>query len=155
MTSENKGALESFIGVATVCFIIGLWIRHKERVSRNWPQSAGKIIVSRTERQPTGRPGQAQFVPVIEYQFTYRGQTFTSSHWRAGNYSLGDADSATAVVSRYPFESPVVVFVNPKNPAKSVLERSTTPLSWIPIGFGIGFLLLSLIPILSSVVSRK
>ena len=150
MTSENKNALESFIGMATVCFVIGLWIRHNERFSRIWPQVAGKIIVSRTERQPTGRPGQAQFVPIIEYQFTYRGQTFTSSHWRAGNYSLGDADSASAVVSRYPVESPVVVFVNPKNPAKSVLESGTTLLSWIPIGFGLGFLFLSLIPILSN-----
>jgi hypothetical protein len=144
MTNENRAALESLVG-ATACFVIGSWIRQRERISRSWPQAAGKITISRIERHRTGRPGQEEVVPVIKYQFSHQGQILTSSHWRFGNYSLGDADSANTVVSRYPSGSTVVVFVNPKNPAKSVLERGTTPLSWIPIGFGIGFLLLSLL----------
>jgi hypothetical protein len=149
MTSENRYAFESFIDVGTVCFIIGLLIRQRERIAHNWPQATGKITISRTDRQPTGRPGSAQFVPIIEYQFSLGDKTFTSSHWRFGNYSLGDAGSANTVVSRYPCGSSVVVFVNPKNSAKSVLERGTTPLSWIPIGFEIVFFLMSLIPILT------
>jgi hypothetical protein len=103
MTGENRYAFESFIGVATACFIIGFWIRRRERIARNWPQAAGKITISRTERQPTGRYGQEQIIPVIEYQFSHGGQTFTSSRWRFGNFTVGNSDSANTVVSRYPF----------------------------------------------------
>jgi hypothetical protein len=148
MTNENKAALESLIGVATACFVIGFWTRHRERIALSWSQAAGKITSSRIERHRQVRGGEL-VVPVIEYQFSHQGQILTSSHWRFGNYSLGDADSANTVVSRYPFGSTVVVFVNPKNPAKSVLECGTTSLSWIPIGFGIGFLLLSVLPLVT------
>jgi hypothetical protein len=149
MTSANRIALEIFAGAAAVCFVSGFWIRRGETVARRWPRVSGKIIVSRAERRWTGQPGLYEVFPIIEYEFTYLGRTFTSSHWRFGNYSVGNSDETAAINSRYPVGSSVAVFVNENNPINSVLEHSATPLSWIPIGFGIAFALLSLIPLLT------
>ena len=96
----------------------------------------GTITISRFERIPTGKGGY-EYVPIIEYQFEYGGRVYMSSHWKTANYSFGTGQSCNAVLDRYPADATIKVFVNRRNPVKSVLEYGMTPLSWIPIGFGI------------------
>ena len=141
MTVQDKTFLESILAIAAACFAFGFWIRRKEGIAHQWPQSSGLITASRTVREPTGRGGE-QVTPFIEYSFDYQGQSFKSSHWRLGNYSVGNSASAEVITSRYPVGASVTVFVNPQQPLKSVLEHGPSSLFWVPFGFGIFFLAL-------------
>jgi len=121
-------------------FAAGFWIRYKEPAARAWPQAMGKIIKSETLRQSAGQ-GREEVQPIIEYEFSYQGKLFKSSHWRLGNFSIGNSISAGAVTSRYPVGLPVTVFVNSREPMKSVLETKPSLLCWVPFGFGFLILL--------------
>ncbi len=130
MTAEDKFNLEILLGIAAGLWTLGFLIRWIESIPRKWPQSSGVIVASSIIR------GKAA-IPIIEYQFDYLGKTYKSSHWRWGNFSTGYGISADAVMARYRVGSPVTVFVNAKDPTKSVLEAKPSSLCWAPFGFGI------------------
>jgi hypothetical protein len=113
--------------------------------TRSWPRTPGSIVTSKIDRQYAGT-GTYQNVPVIEYEFPYKKLVFRSSHWRVGNYASGIREEAETIISHYPAGSTVTVFVNAKEPAKSVLEHGTSPLSWMLIVFGIILIALALLP---------
>jgi hypothetical protein len=148
VTADAKISLEVASSLAAVCLALGFWIRRKEVSTRGWPQTSGTIVTSRNQRQYAGA-GREEVLPIIEYEFEYNGKLLKSSHWRIGNYSVGNSNSAQAVTSRYPVGTSVTVYVNPDNPTNSVLEHGATPLSWIPIGFGIAFIFLSMLALLA------
>ncbi len=87
------------------------------------------------------RTGRYQVRPVIEYEFNHNGQLIRSSHWRFGNYSVVRRAGAEAVTSRYPVGAVVTVYVNHRNPSKSVLEPVHSTLSWVPFALGILFVI--------------
>jgi hypothetical protein len=120
-------------------FTLGFWIRWRETAARKWPQSSGVIVTSKIEWKATGRGGQEAF-PVVEYEFNHEGRSFKSSHWCFGNFTIGDRMSAEAITSRYPVGASVIVFVNSRQPMKSVLEHNPSSLSWVAFGFGVFFL---------------
>jgi hypothetical protein len=108
----------------------GVWLRFKETAPRAWPQAKGVIVGSRVLHGKHSRPE-------VEYEFTYQGHRYKSSHWRFGNYSTGSREYADAVAFRYSVGDAVDVFVNIKEPANSVLEHRPTLLSWSLIISGI------------------
>jgi hypothetical protein len=146
ITPDDRLLLEIFMGVAALLFAFGFWIRRREQAARDWPQASGVIVTSRTERQCVGQAalGQSRYEvsPIIEYEFTHEGRLFRSSHWRLLNFSVGNSVSAEAVTSRYSAGSTVTVFVNPRNPMRSVLECQPSWLCWVPFGIGILFVAL-------------
>jgi hypothetical protein len=142
ITSDDRLVLEIFMGIAALSCAFGFWIRRREQAARDWPQASGVIVTSTTLRQYAGH-GTYEVSPVIEYEFTHDGRSFRSSHWRPLNFSVGNSISAQAVTSRYPVGQSVTVFVNPRNPMRSVLECQPSWLCWVPFGFGILFVALS------------
>ena len=147
MNADDKIGIETFLTIAVASFALGFWIRRKEQAARTWPQAPGRIVSCELMRQPGPKGGEV-VTPVIEYEFNHEGRSFKSSHWRFGNFSVGNSVSAQAVVSRYPVGSSVTVFVNPQQPMKSVLEHQPSWLSWVPFGFGIFFLALFILTIM-------
>jgi uncharacterized protein DUF3592 len=139
MTNEGKSILECLLALAAGSFALGFWIRRRESSARLWPQTIGVIVASETVRQYAGKGGD-EVSPVIEYEFSHEGRSFKTSHWRLGNFSVGNNVSARAIISRYQVGSSVTVFVNPRQPMKSVLEHQPSWLSWVPFGFGVLFL---------------
>ena len=137
ITSDAKLCLEIFMAIAGFSFAVGFWIRRREQAASSWQQTSGVIVTSTTLRQHAGRGDEV--TPVIEYEFTHDGRSFRSSHWRPLNFSVGNSASAQAVTSRYPVGSSVTVFVNPRDPMRSVLECRPSWLCWVPFGFGILF----------------
>ena len=127
------------MGIAALSFAFGFWIRRREQAARDWPQASGVIVASRTLRKYSGH-GTYEILPVIEYEFTHDGRSFSSSQWRPLNFSVGNSSSAQTVALRYPVGQSVTVFVNPRNPMKSVLECQPSWLCWVPFGFGIFFM---------------
>jgi len=142
MILEHITAPEVLTVAAGICFGIGFTVLRKERAPRRWPQVEGKIATSRVQRQSTGRAGECELLPIIEYEFAHGGRVFKTMHWRVGNFSIGGED-ANEITSRYSAGSSVVVYVNEADPMKSVLRYGTTALSWIPIGFGVFFALMT------------
>jgi hypothetical protein len=151
MTSSDRSNLEVFTAIAGFLFALGFWIRYQEQAVRHRPQASGVITASTILWESNGRRGKI-VSPVIEYEFTYNGNSYRSSHWNRFNFSLGDLFSAQAVTSRYPVGATVTVFVNPRNPMKSVLECRPSALCWVPFVFGILF---GLIFVLVLAVSLK
>jgi hypothetical protein len=139
VNAEDKLNIEALFVITASHFVLGFWIRRNERAVRAWPQSTGKIVTSKSFRQAVGQ-GREEVTPIIEYEFDYQGRLFKTSHWRFGNFSVGNSLSAEAVTSRYPVGSIVTVFVNPRQPEKSALEAGTSSLCWVPFGFGFFFL---------------
>ena len=142
MNADGKMSIEALVAITVSLFALGFWIRRKEGAVRAWPQSTGTIVKSELLRRSIGR-GREEVTPIIEYEFDYQGRSFKTSHWRFGNFSVGNSVNAGAILSSYPVGSPVTVFVNPRHPEKSVLESSISVLCWVPFGFGIFFLTLS------------
>jgi len=148
MNADDKMGLEILGSITATLFASGFWIRYKEVASRSWPKASGLIVTSTIKREP-GPKGGEQITPVIEYEFQYQGRSFRTSHWRLGNFTVGNSYSADPVVARYPVGASVTVFVNPRHPEKSVLETIPSALSWVPFGFGVFFLFLSVFVILA------
>ena len=141
LNADDKIGIEMLFTIAAASFALGFWIRRKEQAACSWPQASGRIVTCELMRQPGPKGGEV-VTPIIEYEFNHEGRSLKSSHWRLGNFSVGNSVSAQAIISRYPVGSPVIVFVNPRQPMKSVLEHQPSWLSWVPFGFGILFLAL-------------
>jgi len=145
VTTDGQLFCEANSTLAFVSLALGFWLRRKELAARQWPQVKGKIISSRIDLVPLSHGGQA-CLPKIEYEFTYNQALFQTSHWRAGNFSIGNQESAEALTSRFSPGQAVSVYVNPNHPMKSVLEYGSTPMSSIPILLGLGCIALALLP---------
>ena len=127
-------------GLALVA--LGFWLRRRESRIRSWPQVSGVIVTSIVRKYRGGR--SAEDIPIIEYEFAWNGSTFRSSHWRMGNFSSGFPGDADEVVARYPAGRTVPVFVNVRNPKRSMLERNIPDLSWALIAIGIAIAAIAL-----------
>ena len=93
ITGEDKSLLEAFLAIIGGCFAVGLWIRRKENAPQMWQKASGVIVTSKTVDRNLGN-GRHNVVPVIEYEFSHGGQSSRSSHWRFGNFSVGNTASA-------------------------------------------------------------
>jgi len=58
-------------------------------------------------------------IPVVEFEYSYDGQTLRSKRWRAGNYVHGQQLKALSVIRRYQVGAIINVFANPNNPEKA------------------------------------
>jgi hypothetical protein len=140
MSADDKGNIEFLSMIIAGLFLLAFWIWRWENVARKWPQVSGVVVTSRPSADPMAYRGRGSSVyPIIEYEFSYKGQSLRSSHWRFGNFSIGTGIDAATVLSRYRVGSPVTVFVNPRDPTKSVLEAKGS-LFWVPFAFGMLFL---------------
>jgi hypothetical protein len=124
----------------------GGWQLWRELAPYRWPQENGVILASRVVQQQTGEGG-LQFIPVIEYEFQHRGQSFRSSRRRPGNYVSGRRKKAESVCAEYPVGSAVRVRVYEHDPRQSVLEFGATPLSWLCLAVGGLFFIVGLLPL--------
>jgi hypothetical protein len=146
LNADDKMGIEVLLTITAVLFALGGLIRYMESLPRKWPQSSGVIVRSEIVRQTVTAPRVGALIeafPAIEYEFNYQGRSFKSSNWRFGNFSIGNSIDAGTILSRYPVGSTITVFVNTRQPMKSVLEANPTALCWAAFGFGFLFLALS------------
>ena len=152
MNSDGRIAIAVGYALAAAFFAVAYWIWRKETAARKWPRTSGVIRVSQYHKGPRYER------PVIEYEFAYQGRPFKSSHWRLGNYSTGAAglgrSDGEAVARRYPVGRPVTVLVNPRDPAKSVLEANGS-LFWLPSCAGMFIFGLSTIIIITLALQQR
>ena len=135
MSQYDPGmAIFDLLGVFSL--VMGIRQVYRDLAPRKWAIAEGKIIASTLEEHFVN-PGSNEIFPTIKYEYSYDGQTFTSSQWRVSNYSSGQSLAAKQALSRYPSGEVVKVFVNRKKPASAVLEYGLTPLGVILVGVGL------------------
>jgi hypothetical protein len=110
--------------------------------SAGWERVDGEIVSSRVmdEWDTTGD----RFVPHVEYTYRVDGETFTGGQIDLrGDVFYGNEDAAALQLVDYPAGTAVTVYVNPADPARSVLTREVIPAVWWFTGVGLALLTLS------------
>ena len=111
--------------------------------SMNWQQVSGEIIVSGIENA-SDTSGERYTGNVI-YSYEFDGLTYEGDQINLfGNIYVGNRDDAEQMIAPYPVGRSVNLYINPNNPAQSVLDRSMTGAIWGLVGFGGILALLSL-----------
>jgi hypothetical protein len=87
-------------------------------------------------------------IPVVEFEYSYDGQTLRSKRWRAGNYVHGQQLKALSVIRRYQVGAIINVFANPNNPEKAFLEHGISPASWVFLLVGLIFSATTLVSVI-------
>jgi hypothetical protein len=106
----------------------GFWLRSRARATLGWRPVEGTVTWSSIDsRDRRGRHG-AQWVdyrPDIKYAYQLSGRDYLGSrvYFGAHEWKAKDSSFADELVGRYPVNSTIRVFVDPKRPDESVLER--------------------------------
>jgi len=114
-----------------VVLIYGIRIVRESREMATWPTVPGRIVSA--EARQTVRAARSEdqrYMPEITFEFAYEGTTF-----RGDRHALVPTDSrgmagVNAVLQQYPVGQHVQVHVNPKEPARSVLNVSPDANQW-------------------------
>ena len=112
------------------------------RASSSWQQVEG--VVTRSEvTHSTDSDGDDSYSPRVTYGYLAGNLRQESYTIKFGENSYDSRRSAEAIADRYPVGQKVTVYYDPARPGKSVLEPGVTGGSYIVLGVGVLFLLIS------------
>jgi hypothetical protein len=130
-----------FVSVFAILFgatglgLIGLnfWLRQKAARTALWASTEGVITESRVDDSDSDN-----IAPRLAYTYQVDGQPLRG--WRV-SYGLRGANrrAVEELIARYPQGKKVLVFYDPKAPAKAVLDNMPA-VSWLPMISGFTFL---------------
>jgi hypothetical protein len=113
------------------------------RAIREWPQAAGKVVVSEAEvrdtrvidsdREEGYRTEQRNFANIV-YEYSVAGQKLRNNRVSIGedrgNFQVADT------IAKYPVGAIVTVYYNPLHPNEAVLDRDLPKGLWGCLGIG-------------------
>lgn len=118
------------VGIATLLYVERM--RRQQKESLSWRPAPGRILSSEVKKEVlrSGRgPGTSistgdvtTYRPRVEYSYAYHGNSYNSKRIITVDINWPKKE-AEAVVSRYPTDATVTVWVNPNKPGQAVLER--------------------------------
>lgn len=136
-----------FIVVPGLCIAFGVYYLVDSRASSRWPTAEGKVVSSNVEsyefEHTTGtgktrsRRKQTGYRPIVVYEFSVSGQTYSSQAVSFGDYGSSDPSHARSIVGKYPAGAAVTVYYSPTNPQRSVLEPGVTWMNLVYALFGL------------------
>lgn len=115
-----------------------------------WPVVKGRIMdssVSQISDLPNNKTTETS-LPDIKYEYFFDGKShFNSTIGYYGENTLGLTDSyyagtedeIAAIIAKYPIDAIVDVYVNPENPAESVLDTGIKLPVFMPFFLGVLF----------------
>lgn len=110
--------------------------------SAGWETVEGEVVVSRVVN--AGDTTGDRFLPAVEYTYAVDGESYTGRQIDLrGDVFYGNEDAAALQLTDYPIGAAVTVYVNPSDPARSVLTREVIPAVWWFTGIGLVLLTLS------------
>lgn len=147
--------LESLL-VAGIFLLVGggltYWgwtILENAKASASWPTAQGEVIKSEVTRNTDGE-GHTSYSPEVTYTYFADNQSRKSYTIKFGENSYGNKRTADEIAAKYPIGKSVTVFYDPQNPEKSVLEPGVSSGSYIVLGIGVLFVVISLlVPIIA------
>lgn len=118
-------------GTLTGIFLWQVWLGH---LSRSWPSTTGRILISEVRRNPH-RLYRVQ--AYVLYEYRVGGRRYTGTRVTFGGWLHTRQSAADRVVGRYRTGAPVSVRYDPRKPSRSTLERRTSKMVWLFIGIGV------------------
>src|SRR6476646_8832198 len=118
------------------------------RAAREWPEAAGKVVVSEAEvretrvidsdREEGHRTEQRNYANIV-YEYSVAGQKLRNNRVSIGE-DRGNFQVAETI-AKYPVGAAVTVYYNPLHPDQAVLERNLPKGMWGCLGIGTAIVL--------------
>ena len=151
-TSKGKGCLSSIFSMGIFLLIgIGLtywgWnILQNARASESWPTADGIVTRSQVSHS-TDAEGGDSYQPQVTYTYSAINSTYENNTIKFGENSYSSRKKADGIAASYPVGKNVTVYYDPQQPIKSVLEPGVSGGSYIVLGIGIFFILITLVTV--------
>lgn len=136
--------MRTFLVLIIALFLSGLlfwfgWSRQAQAwESRNWPETAGRVVHSKVEEHTRRKSGQIKrlYSADIRYEYSVSGQGYQGKNitWMDGR--TGSRGPAESRASQYSVGTPVTVYYNPDNPKEACLVRTAGWAPWLMMGGG-------------------
>ena len=154
-TRKGKGCLSTFFSLGIFLFIgIGLtywgWnILQNARASASWPTADG-VITKSIVTQSTDSDGVDSYSPEVTYSYKVNNTKYFNNTIKFGENSYGNRRKAAEIAGNYNIGRKVTVYYDPEKPDRSVLEPGVSAGSYIVIGIGVFFILITLVSVSAS-----
>lgn len=134
-----------WVGFSSIFLIIGLVVStigfremKEAKVSTKWPTTSGVILESKVDSRSDSDSGTSYHAEVL-YQFEMDGAKIQGNRISFGEVGTGDASDASRVVNRFPKDTEVTIYYDPKDPFNAVLEPGIQTGTWFLPVFGLVF----------------
>jgi hypothetical protein len=114
------------------------------RDNTDWQQVEGVIVSSQMGRT-TYENGDESWQPAVTYQYVAANRQLTGETIQSGANSYNDRARAEEVLARYPVGQPVVVYYDPVDPERAVLEKGVNMGAYAFLGVGLVVVILGLV----------
>lgn len=122
----------------------GWTILQNARASAAWPSVEGRITSADLDHS-TDAEGGDSYSPEVVYAYVVDDLSYENEEIKFGENSYGSEREAQAILNRYPVGQVVVVFYDPAQPEKAVLEPGVSGGSYIVLGIGAVFVFVALL----------
>ncbi len=106
--------------------------------SNTWPVVQGIVVESDIQKNYSPKHGRV-YKPDVNYQYTFKGVSYLGNRIHPINYSSDSISSVNKLLAKYPVDMDIEVFVNPKDPTKSLLESGAGYQAYLLLFFGLLF----------------
>jgi hypothetical protein len=123
-------------------FAFGIYFPFQALGAMNWEPVEGEILETRIQMHSsisdTGAGNQEyrrQYSPLVQYQWTVNGDTYTGDRYRLGESMPLHKTSAEArqAAKAFPRGGKITVYFDPGAPSSAVLERSVSWAVFVPL----------------------
>lgn len=139
------------LGLVAVFLLVGgglsWWgwnILQDARASASWPTVDGRVTRSEVSKS-TDADGADSYSPEVLYEYQVDDQSYENSTIKFGENSYSSRRRAEEIAATYPVGQRVTVSYDPIEPGQSVLEPGVTGGSYIVLGIGAVFVVVSLL----------
>jgi hypothetical protein len=119
----SKGFFIAILIISGAIILPSVFLIVKESVeSKSWLSAKGKIVQADLHSSFHSRGGWC-YKPKISYTYEVNGISYTSNDIYVGPKFCLSLEVANSILAQHWVGKDVVVFYDPKNPARAVLER--------------------------------
>jgi len=138
-------------------FGLSFWgwnILQNAKASSSWPTAEGMVTSSEVARV-SDADGGVTYSPELTYEYSTSNTAYEGHTIKFGENSYSSRRKAEGIASGYPIGKKVIVYYDPQDPERSVLEPGVSGGSYIVLGIGILFGIIGLITAPLIVIFRK
>jgi hypothetical protein len=111
-------------------FALGWFQYRKVRASRGWPSTVGRMLSGRVETGVESGgddgPDTTSYYPAIQYEYQVDGRTYRGNDIAFNRKTYSSQKQAEAALRVYPEGSDMLVYYDPRQPGRAVLERKAS-----------------------------
>lgn len=145
--------------VGSIFAYVGYYLLNKGKIAqKEWVKTSAKITSSSVfeksarDKDPQGFSyDRSLFCPLIQYEYVFNSKKYLGEF---SLYSTSNPNEAESIISSYPVDKEVEIFVNPKNSSESMLLINSMTFDYFPyvfLGMGIFLMLLAIVLFVSFV----